>query len=408
MAKNDRVDLSHFTLRQIIEMEACTRCGECIETCPTFAEARNEEIHPLQKINRTKSFWKADHLGFLARLFGIKPATDELWQDFSKGVYQCTLCGRCHVVCPVQIDTRPLWISLREMLVDRDLHPDLMNRLRETVTTHHNISGDPNENRLGWMANMATPPAGLDARDGAEVVYFMGCVAAFYPMVYSVPQSFTTLMDRAGVDFTTMGGEEYCCGFPLIIAGMGKDAHDLMRHNVESVRAMGAQRLVAACPSCYHTWQDEYPGLIGEPLGFEVIHETEFLADLIDSGALKLKPVDKTVTYHDPCDLGRTSGIYDAPRRILEAIPGLTFVEMKDHREQALCCGGGGDVEMADAEVAKAVGRTRMLQAQETGADLIITACQQCKRTLLGAARANKVRIRTLDISELLMEAIEQ
>ena len=114
------------------------------------------------------------------------------------------------------------------------------------------------------------------------------------------------------------------------------------------------------------------------------------------------------MTYHDPCDLGRTSGIYDAPRRILEAIPGLTFVEMKDHREQALCCGGGGDVEMADADVAKAVGRTRMLQAQETGADLIITACQQCKRTLLGAARANKIRIRTLDISELLMEAIEQ
>ena len=407
MAKNDRVDLSHFTLRQIIEMEACTRCGECIETCPTFAEARNEEIHPLQKINRTKSFWKADHLGLLARLFGIKPATEEIWHDFSKGVYQCTLCGRCHVVCPVQIDTRPLWISLREMLVDRELHPETMNRLRDTVTTSYNISGDPNENRLGWMANMATPPEGLDRKEGAEVVYFVGCVAAFYPMVYGVPQSFTALMDRAGIDFTTMGGEEYCCGFPLIIAGMGKHAHDLMRHNIDAVRATGAKRLVAACPSCYHTWADEYPRLVGEPLGFEVVHETEFLADLIESGTLKLKAVDKTVTYHDPCDLGRTSGIYDAPRRVLEAIPGLTFVEMKDNREQALCCGGGGDVEMADAEVSKAVGRTRMLQAQETGADLIITACQQCKRTLLGAARANKIRMRTLDISELLMEAIE-
>jgi heterodisulfide reductase subunit D len=406
MAKN-KVNLSHFTLRQLMEMEACTRCGECIETCPTFAEARNEEIHPLQKINRTKSFWKADHLGLLARLFGIKPATEELWQDFSEGVYQCTLCGRCHVVCPIQIDTRPLWIAQREMLVDRELHPDTMNRLRETVTTSYNISGDPNDNRLGWVANMPAQPEGLDRRKGAEVVYFVGCVAAFYPMVYSVPQSLVTLMDRASVNFTTMGGKEACCGFPLIIAGMGKDAHDLMRHNIESVRALGAKQLVAACPSCYHTWKHDYPRLIGEPLGFEVIHETEFLLDLIRSGALKPKPVNKTVTYHDPCDLGRNSGIYDAPREILEAIPGLTFVEMKDNRELALCCGGGGDVEMADAELTKAVGRRRMLQAQETGAELIITACQQCKRTLLGAARANKIRIRTLDISELLLEATE-
>jgi heterodisulfide reductase subunit D len=407
MATNNKVDLSLYTLHQLMEMEACTRCGECITACPTFAEAQNEEIHPLNKIQRTKSFWKADHLGILARLFGIKPASEEEWQAFSKGVYQCTLCARCHVVCPVQIDTRALWISMREMVVDRGLHPELMDRLRETLTTHYNISGDPNENRLGWTANMPQPPEGLDRKKEAEVVYFMGCVASFYPMVYSVPQSFVTLMARAGVNFTTMGGEEYCCGFPLIIAGMGKATTDMMDHNVEAVRALGAKKLVAACPSCYHTWKHDYPRHLGEPLGFEVIHETEFLADLIQSGALELKPLDRTVTYHDPCDLGRNSGIYDAPRRILAAIPGLTLVEMEDNRENSLCCGGGGDVEMADADVAKAVGRSRMLQAQETGATSIITACQQCKRTLLGAARANKIRMRTFDISELLLEAIE-
>jgi heterodisulfide reductase subunit D len=402
-----KIDLSLFTLWQIMEMEACTRCGECIENCPTFAEAKNEEIHPLQKINQTKRFWKADHLGLLARLFGMKPATVEELAAFSQGVYQCTLCGRCHVVCPVQIDTRPLWISMREMLVDLGIYPSPMNQLRETVTTHYNISGDPNENRLGWSANMAAVPEGLDRKQHAEVVYFMGCVASFYPMVYSVPQSFVTLMAKAGIDFTTMGGDEYCCGFPLTIAGMGEAAHELMRHNVERVRALGAKKVVATCPSCYHTWHHEYPKLMGEPLDFEVLHETEFLDDLIRSGAFQLKPVEKVVTYHDPCDLGRTGGIYDEPRDILAAIPGLTFVEMKDTRERSLCCGGGGDVEMADATVSKAVGRTRILQAQETGAESIITACQQCKRSLLGAARTNKVRIRTLDISELLLEAVQ-
>jgi heterodisulfide reductase subunit D len=402
-----KIDLAHFTLRQIMEMEACTRCGECIENCPTFAEARNEEIHPLQKINRTKTFWKADHLGFLARLFGMRSASVEELAAFSKGVYQCTLCGRCHVVCPVQIDTRPLWISMREMLVDLGTYPDLMNQLRQTVTTHYNISGDPNENRLGWSANMATVPEGLDRKQHAEVVYFMGCVAAFYPMVYSVPQSFVSLMDRVGIDFTTMGGDEYCCGFPLMIAGMGKDAHELVRHNVERVRALGAKTVVAACPSCYHTWCHEYPHILGESLGFEVLHESELLADLVRKGAFDLKPVDKVVTYHDPCDLGRTSGIYDEPRQIIQAIPGVTLMEMKDNRERALCCGGGGDVEMADAETAKAVGRTRILQAQDTGAQFVVTACQQCKRTLLGAARTNKVRIRTMDLSELLLESVQ-
>jgi heterodisulfide reductase subunit D len=408
MRSGKKVDLAHFTLRQIMEMEACTRCGECIPTCPTYAQGQNnEEIHPLQKIARVKTFWKADHLGWLARLFGIQPATEEDLQAHSQGTYSCTLCGRCHVVCPVQIDTRPLWIAMREQLVDWQLHPDLIDQLRETVTTHYNISGDPNENRLGWTANMAKAPQGLDRMQTAEVVYFVGCVASFYPMVYSVPQSFVSILDRVGVSFTTMGGDEYCCGFPLNIAGMGQQTHDMMRHNLERVQSMGAQKLVAACPSCYHTWKHDYPQHLGEPLSFEVLHETEFLVDLIQNKVFDLTPLNQVVTYHDPCDLGRNSGIYDEPRQILEAIPGLTLVEMKENREHALCCGGGGDVEMADAEVAHAVGRSRMLQAQETGAELIVTACQQCKRTLLGAARKNKIRIRTVDIAELLWESLQ-
>ena len=401
-----RADPSFYTIRQLIELDACTRCGECRVWCPTFAEKETlEAITPFAKIDTLRGFLRRQN-GLFARLLGPKPITEEELAEFAEGVYDCTLCARCYQVCPVGIDTRSLWIAMREQVVDWDLHPELLNQLRDTVTAHHNISGDPNENRLGWTANMDAVPEGLDRREGAEIVYFMGCVAAFYPMVYGVPQSFVSVMAKAGVDYTTMGGEEYCCGFPLIIAGMTKDAHQMVRHNVETVRAMGAKKLVAACPSCFHTWKHTYPKLMGEPLGFEVLHETEFLASLIKSGALDLKPVNRTVTYHDPCDLGRNGGIYEEPREILRAIPGLTFVEMADNREYALCCGGGGDVEMADADVGHAVARSRMLQAQATEAELIITACQQCKRTLLGAARKNKIRIRTLDIVELLLESV--
>lgn len=402
-----KVDLAHFTLRQMMEMEACTRCGECIAACPTFTETESEEIHPLQKIARTKSFWKADHLGLLARLFGIRPATEEDQTAYSNGVYRCTLCARCHVVCPVQIDTRPLWISMREQLVDWGLYPEVFDMLKDRVTGQYNISGEDNANRLIWSQNLEHVPESLDRKQGAETVYFVGCVGAMYPRVYGVPQSLVQILERVGEDFTTLGGEEWCCGFPLEIAGMGKHARDLVQHNVKVVRAIGAGRLVTTCPSCYHTWAHEYPHIFGEPLGFEVLHATELLADLIDEGRIQLHSFPQPVTYHDPCDLGRTSGIYDAPRRIIQAIPGIEFAEMADNREMSLCCGGGGDAEMADAELTAAIGKRRIEQAQETGAKVVISACQQCNRTLAEAARKNRTRVRAMDITEVVWRAMQ-
>ncbi|UCC65469.1 MAG: (Fe-S)-binding protein, partial [Anaerolineae bacterium] len=301
MARNGKkINLRLFTVKQLLELEGCTRCGECISTCPTYAETLNEAITPLDKIATLKGFIKGEYGGFLGRLFGNRPPTDGALEQFTGGVYDCTMCARCNVVCPVHINTRSLWIAMREQLVELGKDPEAFDRLLETVSAHFNISGDPNENRLGWTANMAAVPEGLDRKERAEIVYFMGCVAPFYPMVYSVPQSFVSLMVKAGVDYTTMGGDEYCCGFPLIIAGMGQHAHDMMRHNVETVRALGAKKLVAACPSCYHTWKHDYPEILEEPLGFEVLHETELLADMVTAGAFDLKPVDRSVTYHDP------------------------------------------------------------------------------------------------------------
>ena len=403
-----RIDLAHFTLRQMMELEACTRCGECIEVCPTFSEARDEAIHPLQKISSTKNFWKADHLGWLARLFGIRPASDEDQCTFSDGVYRCTLCARCHEVCPVQIDTRDLWVSMREQLVDWGLYPEVFDTLRERVTTQYNISGEDNSGRMVWTENMEQVPAGLDSRPGAETVYFAGCVGALYPRVFSIPQSFVQILEQAGEDFTTLAGEEWCCGFPLEIAGMGSEVESLARHNVARVRAIGARRLVTTCPSCYHTWAHQYPRILGEPLGFEVLHATELLADLVDDGRIKLNSSPAgTVTYHDPCDLGRTSGIYDAPRRIIQAIPGIEFVEMADNREMSLCCGGGGDAEMADPELTGAIGKRRVTQAQDVGAKIMVSACQQCKRTLAEAARKNRIRVKMMDITELVWQAMQ-
>jgi Fe-S oxidoreductase len=227
-------------------------------------------------------------------------------------------------------------------------------------------------------------------------------------MSYAIPQSFATVLGRAGVRFTTLGSDEECCGFPLLMAGQLKQADTMVRHNVERVRALGVPRLVTTCPSCYHMWHHTYPEVLGEPLGFEVVHATQVLAELVTQGRLELVEPKRTgvVTYHDPCDLGRKSGIFDEPREVLRRVPGYTFVEMQQSREHALCCGGGGNLETFDAGLVQEVAAQRVAQAAEVGATVLVSACPQCVRTLSKAARAQRVRVRVLDLTQFVEMAL--
>ena len=402
-----RFDLSHYSFKQLMELDACTRCGECVKWCPTYAEKSEDPLQPAEKIRSMRSFI-ADQYGLRAKLFGPKFPTDRALDEYSGGVYDCTLCGRCNAVCPVKIDTRPLWVAMREHLVELGHYPEIFDSLRETVTTEYNISGDSNEDRLIWSENLEQIPEGVRGKEKAEIVYYVGCTPSFYPATYGIPQATVLVMERAGLDFTTLGGEEWCCGFPLILAGMGDAVKELVEHNVATVRRTGARRLITGCPSCYHTWIHDYPRIMGEPLGFEVQHLSQLLEELIAGGQIKLGEFERSVTYHDPCDLGRSSGVYDAPRNVIRSIPGISFTEMEENRRNALCCGGGGDVAMTNEALVDAVGRRRVEQAQATGAQVLLSACQQCKRTLMNAVRQEKVRMRVLDIVELVARVMEE
>jgi heterodisulfide reductase subunit D len=297
---------------------------------------------------------------------------------------------------------------LRRLAVERGLDiPANMVTLRDTVTTQYNISGDDNATRLIWSDNLEGDLLTFRGKRQAEVAFYVGCVASFYPMVYSIPQAMVQIMDRAGVDFAVLGGEEWCCGYPLFSAGMEGLMVDLMVHNVSSMREIGVKTLVTTCPSCHYTWSHLYPLLGASPADFEVLHASQFLARLLAESRLKLGTVEQVVTYHDPCDLGRKGGIFDAPRQVIEAVPGIEFREMEATRENALCCGGGGDVQIVDETVTATVASRRLGQAQRTGARVLLSACQQCKRTLLAAARRDKVRMRVMDLTELVWQAIE-
>jgi heterodisulfide reductase subunit D len=366
-------------------LQTCMQCGTCSASCPTgFAMD-----HTLRQL------WKLIQLGLKGEVVS------------SRTFWLCTTCKACTARCPRGIDLTETMLMLKRYAVEEGLQmPENMGVMRDTVTTKYNISGDDNATRLIWAENLEHMPPNLEAKKEAEVLYFVGCVSAFYPQAYSIPQALVQILEQTGVDFTTMGGQEWCCGYPLYGAGMKDLVSELAVHNVGRVKDLGSKKLVATCPSCYYAWTHIYPEFVELPSDLEILHATEYLARLIEDGNIQLGALERVVTYHDPCDLGRKSGVYDAPRTILNSIPGLELREMARYGEDAMCCGGGGDVEISDREVTGQVGVLRMQQAQETGASVVVSACQQCKRTLLTGARQAKIRMRALDISELVLESV--
>jgi len=370
----------------LMKLRTCIQCGTCSATCPT---AYAMDYSPRQ-------VWRMVNLGL----------RDEVLN--SRTYWLCTTCKSCQVRCPRGIDIMESMIALKEYSVDKEVNiPEGMMAFGDAIATDYNISGDDNKERQIWSQNLEHIPRGVKPRRRkAEVLYFIGCVSSFYPRVYSIPQSFVQVMEKANVEFTTLGGDEWCCGYPLHIAGMGDRMAALAKHNVKQARKVGAKKIVFTCPSCYYTWAHLYPEY-ADVSGIQLQHATEFLVELLAAEELALGPVEEVVTYHDPCDLGRKSGVYDAPREVLGLIPGLDFREMAANRENAMCCGGGGDVEISDNTVSHGVARQRVAQAQATGAKYVLSACQQCKRTLQEGARQSKIRVRAMDIAELVLRSLE-
>lgn len=369
----------------------CIRCGLCSYSCPSYRARLTQANSPRGRVALLRAAIQGDL---------------EIGQDFADKFYGCTLCAACDEVCPSGVEVEQLLIAVREELAQRNLLSPSLTQLSRTVQDAHNISGEDNSLRLIWAENLEHPPLGI-GRETAEVVYFVGCVSSLFPRSYSIPQAFVEILEFAAVDYALLGENERCCGYPLLVNGQLADGREIILHNVAHVRATGASRVVVTCPSCYHLWKYVYPEIAGDELDdLEIVHASELIAELVDEARLRLSDNNLVVTYHDPCDLGRKSNVYEAPRHILHSIPGLTLVEMADNRGNALCCGGGGNLETHDREMVSEIARRRLAQAQAAGAQVVVSACQQCERTLVAAARRDRVRLRVLDIVEIVRNAL--
>jgi heterodisulfide reductase subunit D len=353
--------------------------------CPVYKELLLEKYTPRGKIQ-------------LARFYGqgILNLSDHYRDIFSK----CLLCGSCSVTCPSGVGLNKVFLNIRgEIARNRGPHP-MVEKVVLSLVENHNISDEDNEERGDWRDDLKDLPDHMYEKDRAEVVYFVGCVASFFPMVQTIPQNLVRILDKAHVDFTILGGEEWCCGFPLIGAGFPEKMREMMDHNLEKVKALEAKMVVFSCPSCYRTWNEFYDTDLG------LFHDTQFIEKIIGDGTIHLGEVNTTVTYHDPCDLGRNSGVYDAPRQVLKAIPGLSLVELENNRAQSVCCGGGGNVEMVDSGLSGSVSQKKIEEIQRTGTKTVVTSCQQCVRTIKARVRRQKIDLNVLDITELVLKAM--
>jgi len=380
-------------------LELCFRCSRCKWICDwDIKSARFSSICPSLKRFLFDAYSAQGRIDIArALLTGDLDYSDKLLEI----VYACTLCGGCDITCKrSKGEMEPLRVlyELRAKCVADGKGP-LRQHLRfaQSIEEHHNPYDEPHEGRFNLIGRKSTP------RKQNGIGYFIGCTAAY--KVPRIAKSALSIMNKLGMNVSILGSEEYCCGGPLYRVGLTEKAKESMQHSLEAVKKLGLGKVVFTCPGCYDAFKSIYPKLGGK-VDFEPVHIVDFLARTLDQQRIKLKRIRQQVTYHDPCHLGRFMDVYEQPRKILQAIPGLKLVEMERNRDNSWCCGAGGGVKSAFGEFALWSANERLEEAQATRSDTVVTACPFCELNLSQAANASGKTLQVRDILELVDEAI--
>ena len=398
-----KLDISKLDVLALMRYDACTRCGECTTTCPTGGEAQEVElVTPRGKILRLREFYKSQY-GLRARLLGPKEVPEADLKDLASRAYECTICGQCKTVCPAHLDTIEMWENMREFLVENKLAPlPAHESIIKSIENYDNPWMQPRTQRSRWARKIEKDAGIKDAlKEQVEVLYFVGCTAAYDPNIRDMAVNTAKVLGKAGVDFGTLGNDEGCCGSTLLRTGLVESARKTALRNIERFEKASPSVIVTSCAGCYKTIRQDYPR-IGK-VDAKVVHITQLVSEMIVSGKIKPgKGVEGKVTFHDPCHLGRHNKLYEEPRKILESIPGLELVEMERNREEARCCGAGGGVKTAFPDLAQRISALRVEDAERSGADILTTSCPFCYQSLKATIEAKGSRLRMMDIMELV------
>lgn len=405
-----KLPLDQLSPRQLMSLDACTRCGECQKWCPVYTLENKEDVTPRAKIKYLKDILRSQYSGFLGLKLFKPEINPDIFDNFSRRLYDCSCCNQCHFVCPVRIDTVELWENIREAMFVSRLGPAPDSRTYcETLKQYGNPYKKEQSARTDWIEKglakgtlLARPEFIQD--NLAPVLLFLGCTASFDEKINLVSQHAANILSYAGIPFGILGPDEFCCYGKLRRIG-DPEFQSLARANLEKLNTLGINTLVTACAGCYKTIKQDY-SKIGRQ-NFKVYHLAEYIDILLAEGKISLNvPIPGKITYHDPCLLGRHNGIYEAPRRVLRAIPQLELVEMERNRQYSRCCGVGGGLKMANHDLQEAASVYRIREAEATGAGYLTTPCPTCYSGLAGGAEKNGSPIKLYHFAELVSKAM--
>ncbi|MHA1606449.1 MAG: (Fe-S)-binding protein [Candidatus Freyarchaeota archaeon] len=355
----------------------CNLCAWCRVTCPVYSLTRWESDSPRGRMTLLRGI-----------VYNLLEPTPEVVEK----IYSCTSCALCNINCDAEIDPLDVFLAARKAFAEKGIGPPPPNRkLDARIERYKNPYAGTQDERFQWL-DVALPGK-------ADNLLYIGCVNSFRQPETS--KGAVSILSAAGVDFT-VSKEEICCGMHPYWDGKLETAKALAEENVAMFDKVGASTVITPCAGCYSTFTKAYPELL-ENFGFNVKHISEVIRDLVKAGELQLKDKGElTVTYHDPCHMGRHCGLYDPPRDVIKAIPGVELVEMEHNRDAANCCGGGGGYFTFKPESAVRIAEKRIREAEATGAKLLVTSCPLCRTNLDLAAKRLESPLKVCDLVDLV------
>jgi len=383
---------TQYTWRQLIDGWSCTSCARCQDVCPAYASGKG--LNPMQVIHDVRDYAN-EHAPLL--LSGETPEETMMQRITEEAVWACTTCNACVDICPLYIEHVPKLTDLRRnAMMETMEYPEVLNTAMGNIESASNPYGYGEHERADWAAD-------LDVKIGepAEYIYFVGCAASFDERNQKVARSTISLLKEAGLDVGILGMQEGCSGDPARRAGNEYLFQMLAETNMMTFQELGVKRIVASCPHCFHTLGKEYADYGGEEL--EVFHHSEILAKLQEEGRLpRVEKNGQSITFHDPCYLGRIGGIIDEPRDVIGGVD----IEAERSGRDSFCCGAGGAQMWMEEEADKRVNEIRAKELSETGCDTVAVGCPFCSIMVKDGLDALGAEMDVKDVAEILWEQI--